>query len=91
MYSPETDKARRCRATTASGAPCRAYAMWRREEGLCSVHAGVPINRRHRNVHVNAKYIPCACGAYAWPHRPAGGRCRWPEPYEENDTEETTP
>jgi hypothetical protein len=24
--------------------------------------------------------IPCTCAAYAWPHRPGGGLCRWPEP-----------
>lgn len=22
----------------------------------------------------------CTCAAYAWPHRPRGGLCRWPEP-----------
>lgn len=22
----------------------------------------------------------CACAAYAWPHRPGGGLCRWPNP-----------
>jgi hypothetical protein len=23
---------------------------------------------------------PCRCAAYAWPHRPGGGLCRWPDP-----------
>ncbi len=25
-------------------------------------------------------YEACRCEAYAWPHRPGGGLCRWPEP-----------
>jgi len=28
--------------------------------------------------HANAP--PCRCEAYAWPHRPGGGLCRWPDP-----------
>ena len=27
----------------------------------------------------HARYPPCACAAYAWPHRPGSGLCRWPE------------
>jgi hypothetical protein len=23
--------------------------------------------------------IPCRCVAYAWPHRPGGGLCCWPD------------
>jgi hypothetical protein len=26
------------------------------------------------------RYVPCRCQAYDWPHRPASGVCRWPEP-----------
>ncbi len=25
-------------------------------------------------------YEPCRCEAYAWPHRPGGGLCCWPDP-----------
>ena len=25
-----------------------------------------------------ARYQPCDCAAYAWPHRPGGGLCEWP-------------
>lgn len=28
----------------------------------------------------HAKAIPCRSEAYAWPHRPGGGLCRWPDP-----------
>lgn len=28
----------------------------------------------------HAKPKPCKCVAYAWPHRPGGGLCRWPDP-----------
>jgi hypothetical protein len=30
--------------------------------------------------HRYAQYLPCTCAAYAWPHRPGGGLCRWPDP-----------
>jgi hypothetical protein len=26
------------------------------------------------------KRAKCRCEAYPWPHRPAGGLCRWPDP-----------
>lgn len=32
--------------------------------------------------HRHAKTPPCRCVAYAWPHRPGGGLCRWPDPPE---------
>ena len=31
-------------------------------------------------LHRPAKPTPCRCVAYAWPHRPGGGLCRWPDP-----------
>ena len=27
----------------------------------------------------HAAYPPCRCKAYAWPHRPGGGDCPWPD------------
>jgi hypothetical protein len=27
-----------------------------------------------------ARYVPCTCVAYSWPHRPGSGLCRWPDP-----------
>jgi hypothetical protein len=89
MYSPEAAAMRRCRAIKADGTQCRRYSMWRSAEGLCNVHAGVPINCRHHHVSGHAKYPPCTCKAYPWPHRPAGGRCSWPEPYTENNGDQS--
>jgi hypothetical protein len=52
---------------------------------VCVAHAGC----HHRGPlpllgqasgYVRARYVPCRCRAYAWPHRPGGGLCRWPEP-----------
>ena len=28
----------------------------------------------------HARYPPCRCEAYEWPHRPDGGLCNWPDP-----------
>jgi hypothetical protein len=81
-YSTEAIARRRCRACTKAGEPCRAWALWNEPRQLCLVHAGRhhtgPIGpgfgpRRH------ARYAPCTCPAYGWPHRPAGGLCRWPD------------
>jgi hypothetical protein len=29
---------------------------------------------------IHPKPRTCSCPAYAWPHRPGGGLCRWPDP-----------
>ena len=57
---------KRCSATTAAGLPCRAPAC--RGDDRCHRHGG----RRQGPK-------ACTCAAYAWPHRPGGGLCRWPE------------
>jgi hypothetical protein len=63
--------------------PCRAWAVWGDPGQRCVNHAG-----RHHTGPLRpsfaprrrTRYVPCNCQAYAWPHRPGGGLCRWPEP-----------
>ena len=83
-YTDQARARRRCTATTKAGAPCRAYACWDDPGQRCVNHAGrhhtgpmgpPGLARRRRG-----RYTPCACAAYAWPHRPGSGLCRWPEP-----------
>jgi hypothetical protein len=67
---------RLCTAVTKDGAPCRNRAMWESQQQLCQRHSpkietkGQPRSKRPR----------CNCRAYAFPHRPTTGHCRWPEP-----------
>ena len=82
MYSAATVMQRRCVGARKDGQPCNAWALWDDPRQLCLVHAG----RSHmgplgslRARHQRARYEPCLCDAYAWPHRPGGGLCRWPE------------
>jgi hypothetical protein len=35
-----------------------------------------------RGSYPRGRSMPCRCEAYAWPHRPSAGLCRWPEPPE---------
>ncbi len=84
-YGEAARTRRRCTATRQDGEPCRAWALWDDPRQLCVQHAG----RGHRGQldperpwcePVQARYAPCECAAYAWPHRPGGGLCRWPDP-----------
>jgi hypothetical protein len=93
-YSEAAVELRICRATRRDGLPCRAWAMWDSPDQLCATHAGVarggPTRVRPLVVtrsgmwasgHVqHARYPPCRCPAYEWPHRPGGGLCCWPDP-----------
>jgi hypothetical protein len=97
-YSSLAIARRRCTATTRAGRPCRAWALWNDPRQLCLVHAG----QAHRGPQQgrlwaalglwwprpHASFVPCRCAAYEWPHRPGGGRCRWPE---EPDAKHPTP
>jgi hypothetical protein len=93
-YSAKARELRRCRKIKADGERCRAWAIWNHPEGYCATHAGVTGGKRpYRSlaggfrrtpwqtgiVLQRARYPPCTCGAYAWPHRPGGGWCRWPD------------
>ena len=84
-YGPEAIRRRRCTALRKDGKPCRAWALWDDPRQLCMAHAG----RHHRGPMPNPpawhqgerrNVKPCTCPAYAWPHRPGGGLCRWPAP-----------
>lgn len=87
MYTPEAAGMRSCTAIRADGLPCRAWAVWRRDEQRCAAHSSYPRRTRAgcRNSwpympppKTPAHYKPCHCVAYAWPHRPGSGICRWP-------------
>lgn len=80
-YSPAAADRRRCQATRSDGRPCRAWAMWDDLERRCSIHAGRAHagDGRYRYRVRHAAYPPCDCPAYAWPHRPGGGLCCWPD------------
>jgi hypothetical protein len=47
--------------------------VWNEAMGL---YLPAPWDWRGKDHH--AHYPPCRCAAYAWPHRPGGGLCRWP-------------
>jgi hypothetical protein len=93
MYGFVAAVRRSCTGTRRDGEPCRAWAMWDPSaEGRCVIHAGRGHHGQQcvwneqlqhymprwfgRDYH--ARYTPCTCAAYAWPHRPGGGLCRWP-------------
>ena len=46
--------------------------VWNEEIGRFIPHYLLPEKRTKPHL--------CHCAAYAWPHRPGGGLCRWPEP-----------
>lgn len=95
-YSEEARDLRRCQAITVAGNPCRCWAIWGNPDRLCSTHAGRTAKnwQRYMQRHQaaakgaafqqldvqHARYQPCTCAAYRWPHRPGGGLCRWPDP-----------
>lgn len=87
MYGSEALAMRRCTGLRLDGSPCRAWAEWGSPQQRCTAHSGRP--RRTRAGCGNswpymprptkpARYEPCRCIAYAWPHRPASGLCCWP-------------
>jgi len=84
MYNSNALKIRKCRGIKKDGERCQGWAMWGHPGQLCGNHAG----RHHRGPMPKvltwevkkAKYIPCECKAYNWPHRPGGGYCNWPDP-----------
>lgn len=87
MYGPEARALRRCLGTRGDGSPCRAWAVWAGTQQLCVAHSDTP-RRTRRGIGSHwpyqapattpARYAPCICAAYSWPHRPGGGLCEWP-------------
>ena len=93
MYGPEAIARRRCTARRKDGEHCRAWSLWDDPRQLCMAHAGrhhtgpmKPIlmqtmqERLAKYARQRTHYRPCTCEAYAWPHRPGSGLCRWPDP-----------
>ena len=90
MYTEAAQARRRCTGVRKDGQPCTAWALWDDPRQRCVTHAG----RGHQGPYLpkdspdrfygqlRPRYVPCTCGAYAWPHRPGGGLCRWPDPPE---------
>jgi hypothetical protein len=82
-YSERARALRVCLHVHPDGRRCKAWAVWGDPRQLCMAHAG-----RHRRGPRPAERVwyrptnavPCTCPAYAWPHRPGGGLCRWPDP-----------
>ena len=71
-YTKTVREQRRCKARTFAGRACRAWAVWGKAH--CSVHL-TPAEKAEQR-----KPLTCSCPAYAWPHRPTGGLCQWPDP-----------
>jgi hypothetical protein len=92
-YSEKAEKRRRCNHVyrpdhKRAGEQCRAYAMWDSEDGLCAAHGGHTRGRGRRGAPYRCRTTPkCDCEAYAWPHRPGGGRCNWPDPPDKGNAE----
>ena len=79
MYSLRAIELRRCHAMKANGTPCHAWAVWGDWRRLCVRHGGQnPNPPKPYKGHYPTRCEPCRCEAYAWPHRPGGGFCRWP-------------
>lgn len=82
-YSEKARELRRCTQPKADDQPCRAWAVWGDSRQLCAPHGRHHRGkRRGRRSDERTHFIPCVCLAYAWPHRPGGGLCHWPDPPE---------
>ena len=93
-YTPAAMALRRCTAIRKDGRLCQAWALWTAPglsgRQLCRWHSQPGPRGPYRNAHlppglrrptdVPTRRPNCTCPAYAWPHRPGGGLCRWPEP-----------
>ena len=80
-YTPTAEALRRCKTLRADGQRCGNWAAWADQDGRCASHGGrraIRPERREYPPH-RTRYLPCTCIAYAWPHRPGGGICRWPD------------
>ena len=79
MYTDTARALRCCQATKANGQPCRGFALW--GGSRCAAHTHTTRRRSGTtlDLHYPTNYEPCWCVAYAWPHRPAGGLCCWPD------------
>lgn len=76
MYSKNAMEMRRCTATRKDGEPCNNFALWTASDQRCKWHTS---DEWAGKTEVSATVVTCHCKAYAWPHRPGGGGCRWPD------------
>lgn len=80
-YSSKAERLRRCTQTKANGTPCRAWARWDDPLQRCAGHGIKPQTQKPGESDKRKPSKPvCKCAAYQWPHRPASGLCRWPDP-----------
>ncbi len=78
-YSMKARLQRKCTGKRADGSPCQAWARWGDDRQLCSSHA-IKTRKHSDEYKVMRSKAKCSCEAYQWPHRPASGLCRWPDP-----------
>jgi hypothetical protein len=79
-YSERAKVLRRCKATRQDGQPCKAFALWGGD--TCAGHTYKQRGKAtgdERYTGMRTKAVACTCIAYAWPHRPGGGLCNWPD------------
>lgn len=82
MYSPSAIARRKCTATRKDGQPCQGWARWGDPAQRCAPHSVPhrgPMPKPPIYNFSGARYTPCTCDAYSFPHRPGGGLCRWPD------------
>jgi len=94
MYTDAAAARRRCKGTTKTGRPCRAWAVWGDDKQLCVRHLrGGRGPERWEERRALQEYVlktgrcppvqrnvpNCHCSAYRFPHRPGSGTCRWPD------------
>jgi hypothetical protein len=84
MYSEAARERRQCTGKRQDGERCQAWAVWNDPRQLCTSHAGrhhrgeIPVAHGGDYARLRRTNNPtCDCIAYAWPHRPGGGYCRW--------------
>ncbi len=75
MYSEAALLQRKCTGINKDGSPCRAFALWGSNDQKCRRHTKDTKQQRL----ITVTKTVCHCNAYAWPHRPGSGLCRWPE------------
>lgn len=76
MYTEYAEKLRRCTGHNRDGSPCENFALWRSCDHRCRWHTS---DHLAAQTEASATTAVCRCAAYAWPHRPGGGGCRWPD------------
>jgi hypothetical protein len=82
-YNSAAVVSRKCLARRRDGERCEGWAIWGFPKQVCRARSGLPRARYlgpGEGKGGPAKFVPCLCVAYKWPHRPGGGLCCWPLP-----------